>query len=135
MSYTTNQLYELNRNIPPDNFHVKNISFYNAENNQLIQDAISIDKFGKVTIKDSVTEAKLEEILALKKNIIDEKQVTDQLYTLYFTDKENTRVSMGEIYTKIFLNKTVNSSLVYQNRVVDNLNFSFDNWEIQTHAQ
>ena len=119
MSYSNSELEILKDNASPSNFAVRSLSFFNSETGLLIEDAISIDSNGNMIIKDSHTELVISEATSLLNNVIEEKdKLDDELETIYFIDKENSKISLGELFENLFINKS----------------FSGDRWFTQTRS-
>jgi hypothetical protein len=103
-TYTSQELAILSDNVPPPNFGATSLSFVNTETGTLIEDAITFDDKGNVLFKDAITQTTLQEILSFKQFIF-EKEATGSDKTLYFRDKYNNIISLGDLYKKIFLSK------------------------------
>ena len=106
MSYTESELDVMKDNVPPDNFVVNSLTFVNSEAGLVIEDAISVDANGDMVIKDSETEFKIKDAVNLLSNVIENKEDdADELETIFFLDKNNTKVSLGSLYENLFINR------------------------------
>lgn len=107
MSYTESELKILEDNKSPSNFLVSSLTFINTYANIIIEDAVKIDSSGNLVIKDSHTELVISEAVSLLNNVIETKEsLGDITETIYFIDKENSKISLGKIFENLFINKS-----------------------------
>lgn len=106
-NYTTTDLEILSQNISPSNLMVNSLTFVNNTNNVIIEDAIHINENGDFILKDKYTEVELSKVTSLSNNIIEKKEnITDDLDTIYFVDKNNSKISLGSVFKNLFIDKS-----------------------------
>lgn len=122
-SYRNQRLLDSFAPIP--NFTANSFTFYNQKTGKVIVDAIRTDKDGNVIFKDEKTEVYLKDLIG-KANSIDETLNADGSFNLYFSDKFNERISLGEVYKNLFLKQPKNMNFWFGGRASRKLSDAMD---------
>lgn len=126
-SYSSSELKVLQDNIPSDNFLTESFTLVNLSKNIVVEDAIRVDEQGNVIFKDVETELILKETATLRNNVIEKlDNNTDEKETIYFIDKNNAQISLGDLYENLFINKAFSANRWFSQHRSLNLDYSLE---------
>lgn len=128
-NYTSQQLAFLEDFEIPSNFIANSFNFYNNKSGLTIENAIFTDINGNVIFKDKTTQSLLSDLIKNAKTITEQKDNNE--YNLYFQDKFNKKISLGEIYNNVFKPNQKNLVYWFHERNAKNLEGMMDDYIIE----
>ena len=114
----------------PQNFKANSFSFYNAKTGKTIENAISTDSKGNLIFKDENVELYLKNLVEKARNITEDVDI-DGDFVLYFSDINNRKYSLGEIYKTLFLGEKKNYVYWFHERASANLDLGMDQYLLE----